>query len=372
MRKTVVWRLRWGASLAVFLGLLMPAATGLAQAALSGSNALTVSFTGLPRALDLDVQDVLSLTCRVGGASVTSRTTFGAAGLEAEDLRLRAPLGDLTTQSAVSFRGQALSRASFDLAGTWEAVSYGAALLVSNLGTVAAPSHECGMVLRLSGVVGGVGYLSATVGIGASPFGLVTQGWCFEGARILLADLSFCGGKANLDLTFGEAGPRFEVVGWRTSLPFYDFGLQITVRFADLLVFRTLIASVRGSIGDLDVAGYFSFDETLGFTFGTWSLGGPLFGGVLSSSTGFGQSTLLSETVTWSYWQEGLFLVLGPQIEIESFDGRTLAFGIPSIHADVRWRLGCCDGPELGELATSIMVSRQAVDRLSVTYTYGF
>ena len=129
---------------------------------------------------------------------------------------------------------------------------------------------------------------------------------------------------------------------------------------------------MRGSIGDLDVAGYFSFDETLGFTFGTWSLGGPLFGGVLSSSTGFGQSTLLSEMVTWSYWQEGLFLVLGPQIEIESFDGRTLAFGIPSIHADVRWRLGCCDGPELGELATSIMVSRQAVDRLSVTYTYGF
>lgn len=361
-------------ALAVVLVLLSltPAVMGRAQVTLSGSNALTVAFRDVPQTLDIDLQNVFNLTCRVGDASITSRTTVGAAGLEAEDLRVRARLGELLAQSGLSFRGQALSRASFDLSGTWETVSYGVALLVSNLGAAGAPSHDSGVVMRLSGVTAGLGYLSATVGIGASPFGLVTEGWCFEGARILLSDLSFCGGRASVDLTFGESGPQFEVLGWKTVLPFYDFGLQVTVRFADLLAFRSLIASLRGSIGDLDIACYLSFDEALGFTFGTWSVGGPLFGGVLSSSTSFNEATLVSETVTWSYWQEGLFVVLGPQIEIESFDGRTLIFGVPSFRADVRWTLGCCDGPQLGELALSMTVTKQAVERSSVTYTVSF
>lgn len=76
--------------------------------------------------------------------------------------------------------------------------------------------------------------------------------------------------------------------------------------------------------------------------------------------------------MTWTRSGDGLFLVLGPEIEIESFDGGVLQFGIPSVRADIRWTLGCCDGPEIGDLGVFFVVTKATIEQLRITYTYAF
>jgi hypothetical protein len=283
-----------------------------------------------------------------------------------------AGFGDLTTQGSISFRSGGLTRAMLDASGNWEVLSCSTAFLIADIGSSQTPSYDSGAIIRFSGVMEGLGYLSAAVGIGTTPFGQVMAGSCFEGARILISDLTFCGGKAGLDLSFGKVGLQSEVMSWQTLLPFHDFKLQVSLRFADLLEFQGLNVSIRGSIGDLQISGYFSSDADYVFAFGGWSLGGPLFGGNLSSGASFNSDSLSSLTMTWTCSDDGFFLVLGPEIEIESFDGRVLQFGTPSVRADIRWTLGCCDGPEIGDLGVFFVVAKATIEQLRITYTYAF
>jgi hypothetical protein len=235
-----------------------------------------------------------------------------------QDFRLSAHLGDLGVQGATSFRTNAFTRGNLDLSGSWEGVSYRASLLISNLGSSETPSYDTGGVFRIAGVAAGVGYVSIAAGVGASPFGSVREGACFEGARILLSDLSLCGGKAAVDLLLGLAGPDTETITWQTTLAYHDLKLQTSLRFIDLFQFQGVAANMRVTIGGLLITGRFSFDSDLVFQSGNWSITAPLFGGSLTSATTFNATTLVSQNLTWSYWGDQLFVVITPMFDIVS------------------------------------------------------
>jgi len=348
------------------------ASVGYAQGALGGSNAVTVTITDPASAFSIDVRDVFNVSYRLDDFSLSGRTTFTTTAPPTQDFRLSAHLGDLAVRGATSFRTDAFTRGNLDLSGSWEGVSYRASFLISNLGSSQTPSYDTGGVFRIAGVAAGLGYVSIAAGLGASPFGSVREGACFEGARILLSDLSLCGGKAGVDLLLGVAGPDTETLTWQTTLAYHDLKLQTSLRFINLFEFQGITASVRATIGDLTITGRFSFTSDLVFQSGNWSITAPLFGGSLTSTTSFNASTLVSQNLTWSYWGDQLFVVITPRFDIVSFDGTVLEFALPEVRVNLRWTLACCDGPNLGDLGLAIRLTREKFENITVTYTYSF
>jgi hypothetical protein len=348
------------------------ASAGYTQGTLSGSNAITVTITDPASAFSIDIRDVFNSSYRLDSFSLSGRTTFTTTAAPTQDFRLSAHLGDLGVRGATSFRNNAFTRGNLDLSGSWKGVSYRASLLISNLGSSETPSYDTGGVFRIAGVAAGVGYVSIAAGVGASPFGSVREGACFEGARILLSDLPLCGGKAGVDLLLGLAGPDTETITWQTTLAYHDLKLQTSLRFIDLFQFQGVAANVHGTIGDLLITGRFSFASDLVFQSGNWSITAPLFGGSLTSTTSFNANTLVSQNLTWSYWGDQLFVVITPRFDIVSFDGKVLEFAVPEIRIDLRWTLGCCDGSDLGDLGLAIRATKEKFGSIAVTYTYSF
>ena len=348
------------------------ASMGYAQGTLSGSNAITVTITDPASAFSINVRDMFNVSYRLDSLSLSGRTTFTTTAPPTQDFRLSAHLGDLAVRGATSFRSDAFARGNLDLSGSWEGVSYRASFLISKLGSSQTPSYDTGGVFRIAGVAAGLGYVSFSAGVGASPFGSVREGACFEGARILLSDLSLCGGKAGVDLLLGVAGPDTETITWQTTLAYHDLKLQTSLRFIDLFEFQGITANVRAIIGDLPITGRFSFTSELVFQSGNWSITAPLFGGSLTSTTSFNASTLVSQNLTWSYWGDQLFVVVTPRFDIVSFDGKVLEFAVPEIRVNLRWTLTCCDGPDLGDLGLAIRVTKEKFENTTVTYTYSF
>jgi len=129
---------------------------------------------------------------------------------------------------------------------------------------------------------------------------------------------------------------------------------------------------MRGTIGDLVIAGRFSFDSDLVFQSGNWSITAPFFGGSITLATTFNATTLVSQNLTWSYWGDQLFIVITPRFDIVSFDGAMLEFAVPAIRVNLRWVLGCCDGPELGDLGLVIRATKEKIESIAATYTYSF
>jgi hypothetical protein len=348
------------------------ASTGYAQGTFGGNNSITVTLTDPASAFSIDIRDVFNVSYRLDDFSLSGRTTFTTTAPPAQDFRLSAHLGDLAVQGATSFGTDAFTRGNLDLSGSWEGVSYRASLLISNLGSSQTPSYDTGGVFRIAGVAAGVGYVSITAGVGASPFGSVRKGACFEGARILLSDLSLCGGKAGVDLLLGQAGLDSETIMWQTTLAYHDLKLQTSLRFIDLFQFQGVTTNMRCTIGGLPITGRFSFDSDLAFQSGNWSITAPLFGGSLTSATTFNADTLVSQNLTWSYWGDRLFVVITPTFDIVSFDGAMLEFAVPAVRVNLRWSLICCDGPKLGDLGIVIRATKEKLESIAATYTYSF
>ena len=296
---------------------------------------------------------------------------------------MTAPLGDYALQGGMSFsptQTAPFTRANLVLSGAWEGVSFTVSALNANIGSTQTPAYDCGSTIRLSGAIMNCAYLSVTVGIGATPFGSVQQGMAYEGMRISLGNLAFCGGTANLDFLFDQTGLDSETISWSMPIPyvhFSTFGLNIRLdgfngpadSWFDLLGFS---ASVRGKIGELSLSGSFSFESVQTFSRGVWSVSGPFFGGTLSSSTSISETALLSQAFSWSYRSNGFSVSASPTFEIVSFDGRNLVFDVPSVRGTMRWNLVCCDGIDVGDFTVSFTLSKQSFEQISATYSYTF
>lgn len=373
----------------VVLGMVLVCAAGTfwsvaasAQGTLSGSTAVTVSISNFDFST-LSFSDTLAATYRVDRFSLSGRSVFSLTDFTSQDFRLTAPLGDFALQGGMSFsptQTAPFTRANLVLSGAWEGVSFTVSALSANIGSAQTPAYDCGSTIRLSGTIMDCAYLSATLGIGATPFGSVQQGMSYEGMRISWGNIAFCGGTANLDFLLDQAGLDSETISWSVPIPyvhFSTFGLNIRLdgfngpagSWFDLLGFS---ASLRGKIGKLSVSGSFSFESVQTFSRGVWSVSGPFFGGTLSATTSIDETTLLSQAFTWSYRSNGFSVSASPTFEIASFDGTNLVFDIPSVRATMRWDLVCCDGIDVGDLTVSFTVSRQSFEQISVTYSYAF
>lgn len=370
-------RVRWGV-LAVWIFLFAYAGTqgdaAYAQGTLSGHNALTTSLSNLDLST-LSVSDTLTVTYKVDRLSISSRSIYSTTGWTSVGFRMSSPIGGITLASSASFApSQAASfvRANLDLSGSWEGVACTMSSLLTNIGTPQTPSYDFGNTLRFSGLVPEIGRLSVILGIGATPFGSVQQGFCYEGMRISWGNLAFCGGTANLDFLFDQTGLDSETVSWSVPIPFCDFKIRISLRYLDLFDFQGLAAGVRGTIGDLKVSGNFAFDSIQTFSRGVWSLSGPFYGGTLSSTTTFNASTLVSQNFSWSYRADSFSLSLTPTFEIVSFDGTSLVFDIPSIRANMSWKLICDGELDLGTVSATLNITKEKIEKLSLTYTYTF
>ncbi|HUT87670.1 MAG TPA: hypothetical protein VMX15_06270 [Candidatus Heimdallarchaeota archaeon] len=325
----------------------------------------------------------MAVTYRVDSFSLSGRSVFSLTGFTSQDFRLTAPFGDYALQGGMSFsptQTAPFTRANLVLSGAWEGVSFTVSALSANIGSAQTPAYDFGSTIRLSGTVMDCAYLSVILGIGATPFGRVQQGMSYEGMRISWGNLAFCGGTANLNFLFDQAGLDSETISWSVPIPyvhFSTFGLNIRLdgfngpagSWLDLLGFS---ASLRGKVGELSVSGSFSFESVQTFSRGVWSVSGPFFGGTLSSSTSIDETTLLSQAFTWSYRSDGFSVTASPTFEIASFDGTNLVFDIPSVRATIRWDLMCCDGIDVGDLTASVTVGRQSLEQVSVTYSYEF
>jgi hypothetical protein len=352
----------------------------LGQGKLSGTNSLTLSLEDLDLAT-LSLSDTFTLSYRVDGFSVMSQTFYDVSGLASQQFRLSTRLGDFNLYGSTSFSSQAFTRASFSLSGTFERVSLTFSLLIANIGSVQTPSYSSGTTFRIFGDIPDLGRLAAVLGIGATPFGQVKAGHCFEGARISWGNLPFCGGRASVDLSFtAQTGLDAEYLSWAIPIPFCDFSLRVDLAYADLLDFRDLVASVWGRMGEWSVNANWSFDPNpvqtesfFKFTSGSGQMSGPFLEGTLSTSVTFDETGLLSLAATWVHTKDHFTVLISPEIDILFFTGESLAFDIPSLRADLRWDLVCCGGGvSVGQFSASLRVSKTAFDSISVTYSYSF
>jgi hypothetical protein len=377
------------ATTTVVLGMVLACTAGsflsvgaFAQGTLSGFTAVTASISNLDFST-LSFSDTMAATYRVDSFNLSGRSVFSRTDFASQDFRLTAPLGDYALQGGMSFsptQSASFTRANLVLSGAWEGVSFTVSALIANIGSAQTPAYDFGSTIRLSGTIMDCAYLSMILGIGATPFGSVQQGMCYEGIRISWGNIAFCGGTANLGFLFDQTGLDSETISWSVPIPyvhFSTFGLNARLdgfngpadSWFDLLGFS---ASLRGKMGELSVSGSFSFESVQTFSRGVWSINGPFFGGTLSSTTSFDETTLLSQAFTWSYRSIGFSVSASPTFEIASFDGTSLVFDIPSVRVTMRWDLMCCDGIDVGDLTLGFAVSKQSLEQISVTYSYEF
>ena len=170
-----------------------PGAAAVSLGRLSGSHAVTLNLASLDLSA-ATLTDAMTLFYRVEGSSIGGQTLFGTGGIASQRFTLSAELGPLNVQGGASFSSKAFAFGNLVLSGRFEGVALMVAGLTSNVGSVQTPVYGFGTTVRVSGFVPNLGRLAFVFGIGATPFGQVKPGFCFEGACISWADLGFCGG----------------------------------------------------------------------------------------------------------------------------------------------------------------------------------
>ena len=361
-----------GLAVALFLCL-----TVSGQSMLYGSNSLTVSMSSIDPIL-MDVSDTFTVTYRYDRFTLSSRTSLGVSGLTGQSFRLSTPLGSYSLRGSVSFSDDAFSSGNLAVSGSWEGIAFTTTLLLSNLGTTQSPSYGAGMTFRVSGGVEGLGRLTIVTGIGATPYGSVSESCQLEfgGARISWSGLELCGGTAGVDVVFDCDGPDSQYASWTVPVPFCDLQFRVYSVFEDLLDFTGMTWSLGGTLWGVRTNGTLAFDESLAFTQGSWSTSGDLLGGRLSSTVSYDEAEILSQSFTWSrafdYWS----LTLSPEFDILSFGWGEMEFDVPSLRATLRWDLACCfgmgDDIDLGDLVVNLTVSREELEQISATYSMVF
>jgi hypothetical protein len=276
---------------------------------LSGSHAVTLSLASLDLSA-ATLTDAMTLFYRVERSSIGGQTLFGTGGIASQRFTLSTELGPLNVQGGASFSSKAFTFGNHVLSGRFEGVTLTVAGLTSNVGSVQTPVYGFGTTVRVSGFVPNLGRLAFVFGIGATPFGQVKPGFCFEGACISWADLGFCGGTASVDVAFDELGPSAEYLTWTLPLPFCHFRSCVELFYEGLLDFQGFHAGVAGDWGDAALSGDWSFDADRHFVSGSSQVSGPAWGGTLVGQATFDETGLLGVTASWTYSEDGLSLTL--------------------------------------------------------------
>ena len=202
----------------------------------------------------LTLSESLSVTYRYDRLSVSSRTSLGNEGLLAQGFRMACPLGELSLQGSGSFTSEQFSRADLSVSGRSGQVAYGVTLLIAELGTQTDSAVGAGVTIRVAGLIEQFARVSAILGLGATPYGQVEEGCdlCYDGIRLSLTDIDFCGGKTALDVLFGHTGPESETVSWSGPMPFgllEGFTLRVSTRFSDLFSYESSSLSPKFPVG---------------------------------------------------------------------------------------------------------------------------
>lgn len=349
----------------------------------SGSNACMIALAdGLDLGpLCLSFSDLVSLSWRYGRLGFTSTSAFSSTqGLASQDFRASLPLGETLIQGAAFFPQNVFSRASLYGAGAvGGGITVATTFLLANVGSVQTPAYGFGTTLRASGAIPDFLRWMAQTGIGATPGGQVLGSRCFGGARLSLSDIPFCSGKLAVDVVFPPSGPFVdedtgEYVTWTAPLPFRDFRLRVAANYVRFLDLQGILASVAGSLCGLSVYGNLSFDDTYAFVRGGWQASGPLFGGDVSTSLSLGPSGIVGVSFSYTFSVRGVTVTLQPEITFPVLPVSLFgsAFDIPSLRADFRYPITCCDGISLGDLSASVTLSTTGIDSASLTYIYRF
>lgn len=377
-------RLRWnkeGLGLGVVLGLFLifvPLGASAAQVSLSGANTFSLSMSDMDIAT-LALSESLAVTYRYDRFSISSRTSFGNEGLLAESVRVSAPFGDLSLQGSGSFTGDRFSRADLSVSGRSEGIAYAVTFLVTELGTQTVSAIGAGMTIRIAGVIQGFARISVILGLGATPYGQVEEASCipsYDGLRLSVSDLELCGGRAALDVLFGQTGLDSETVSWSGQLPIPlldGFTLRANARFSDLFSYESSSLSIGGIVGDIALNATFAYEDA--FVQGSISMRRPFLDGQLLSTASFDSDTLLALSFNWTRAFEAWSINVTPTFEIiDQYEGG-MEFDIPSAQVTLRFDLACCIGQptaELGDLTFSLAVSKTGFDRIVVSHSFPF
>jgi len=338
---------------------------------LSGSNYFSVSLADWDLA-SLALSDVLSVSWRYGRLGFTSTTAFSAQGLASQDFRATIPLDGTLVQGAAYFTEDLFSRGSLTTSWALGEIPFTVSLLGANLGSHQTPDYGFGATLRLSGGIPDLLRWMIQAGIGATPAGQVQTGSCFEGVRLSVSDIPLCGGAVSADILVGQSGPTGEYVSWQVPLPVGGFKLRVSLSYKDLFEREGLAASVAGTIGELNVYGNFSFDETWAFTHGGWQASGPLFDGDLVSSVTIDPDGIVGLAISYSFSLRDATISLQPEIVLDTTTCFSTGIEIPSLRVDIRYPVTCCGGVNLGDVSLSLVTSKAGVDSLSFSYAYRF
>ena len=343
----------------------------LAQGLLAGTN--TISFSVLDfDPLKIELSDSLLLSYRIDRLFLSSRTAFSLGGLTSQDFRLRAPLGDFTVQGSLSFSSTDFTRATLGLSGLWEELTFITTSTFSKEGSLQTPSFAFASSTRASGSLPNLGRLSLSLDVGTTSDSVQSCGLSFKRMRVAWGGLSFCGGNAAVTLIFGCRGLEAEAIHWSIPISFCAFNLRFGLRYIDLFEFQGLSVSLTGQLGEVSVAGSFSFDADYAFRRGSWSLNGPFFGGTLSSANTFDATELLTWDLRWSYQRDHCSLSLASSVEIFSFDWYSMAFDLPAVFVDFGCDLICCGDVYLGSLSLGFGLAEDGFEGIELSYFLSF
>ncbi|MEN6368356.1 MAG: hypothetical protein ABFD77_01490 [Thermotogota bacterium] len=376
--------MRWSKEsigLGVVVGLVLsfvPLGASAAQVSLSGANTFSLSMSDMD-ITTLTLSESLAITYRYDRFSISSRTSFANEGLLAQSFRVSAPFGDLSLQGSGSFTGDRFSRADLSVSGRSGGVAYSATFLIAELGTQTESAIGAGMTIRIAGVIEGFARISTILGLGATPYGQIEEAGCipsFAGLRLSVTDLELCGGRAALDVLFGQTGLDSENISWSGQLPIPlldDFTLRANARFSDLFSYESSSLSIGGIVRDIALNATFAYEDA--FVQGSISMRRPFFEGQLLSTVAFDSDTLLALSFNWTRAFEAWSVNVTPTFEIiDQYEGG-MQFDIPSAQVTLRFDLACCIGQpavELGDLTFSLAVSKTGFDRIVVSHAFPF
>lgn len=342
------------------------------QGILSGSNTISFSVLGF-EPFEIDLSNSVSLSYRIDRLFLSSQTEFSLAGLTSQDFHLRAPLGNSTIQGSLSFSSAEFIRAMLGLSGLWEGLAFVTSSTLSKGGSSQTPSVIFLNSSRVSGLIADLGRLTLNLDVGTTTSNFIRNcGLSFKRMRVSWGGLSFCGGIAQADFVFGEEGLEGETAGYDFPLPFCDFNATVNLRFLDLFEFQGFTVGVSGHISELSLTGNFAFDADYEFQRGAWLFSGPFLDGILSSSTTFDKTDLLTWDLRWSYQGRHCSLALASSLEIIAFNWRSLTFGLPSVFVDLSCDLICCGDAYLGSLAVGFGLTESGFEGIEASYSLSF